>query len=116
MTARQGDRGLRRQNFGGDGAIDDDGLDRKTFGAKVAAKVAGAVLAGEIKEPRRRIETRGDEPGEIAHVAAGRSDVSEAAAYASLRALRSPTAKTGRRAQIGAPGVAGDGVREHWRW
>src|SRR5215469_6851167 len=61
----------------GQDAIDHDQIDFEIFTTQRSGKVAGPFLAGEIKQPRRRLQTSGDEIGEIVHIAARRGDLGE---------------------------------------
>src|SRR6185437_10296889 len=97
--------GFRRQSVRSDCAIDRDGLDRKTLGAEFAAEIAGTLLPGKIKKPRRRVEMRGDYPGEIVGVAAGRDDIGAAQrATPTISPGQSPRISTRRRGYFILPG------------
>src|SRR5437660_12905506 len=64
---------LRREK-----AVNHDQIDLEVFCPQRFGEIAGAFLAGEIKQPRRRFEPRGDELSEIVDIASGRGDLSEA--------------------------------------
>ena len=66
---------LRRKRRG-DRAIDDPHLGGDAVRGQFADQIGGAILAGQIEQRRRRIGVPlGDQPHQIAHVAAGRGDV-----------------------------------------
>src|SRR5437763_653378 len=64
---------LRREK-----AVNHDQIDLEVFCPQRSGEIAGAFLAGEIKQPRRRLEPRSDELSEIVDIAARRGDVVEA--------------------------------------
>src|SRR5260370_17296099 len=64
---------LRREK-----AVNHDQIDLEVYRPQRSGEIAGAFLAGEIKQPRLRLEPRGDELIEIVDVASGRGDLSEA--------------------------------------
>src|SRR3954471_1057567 len=73
--------------FGRKRAVDHHGVDRDAALGEVAREVAGAVLTGEIKEPRRRLKSGRDEINQIGKRAVSRNRV----------------CKTGRTRGLGAP-------------
>ena len=70
---RRGQRGRKRR---GDRSVNDRHLRRNAVHDQFGHQIGGAILAGKIKQRRRRIGmTLGDQLHQIAHVATGRSDV-----------------------------------------
>ena len=68
---------MGRQLFGGDRLIDRHGVDRQAALREIGGKIAGAVLAREIENPRGAIEPSGDQIDQIAERALSRHGVGE---------------------------------------
>ena len=100
-----GDRAVDHRHFGGDAVHD-----------QFADQIGGAVLAGEIEQRRRRVGAPlGDQPHQVAHVAAGRGDVGEARCARGLGAALADR-KQRQIEQRLARRMVGDRARARWRW